>query len=177
MRRGKTRSRAAASRLASGLALVDPAPNMAIAFNAAPGTVAPDEQGPYGAYATSLTEMIAAGGLSLDDIFARLRLRVSDLTQGAEVPWYASQIDGPFFMTERVGRCAAAAEHDAGRRYPQQADAGFRQSPTMPMRRRSRSTRSPAMSNSSAFIRTVLIRSASPRCWRSAAKRLSGAAA
>ena len=45
--------------LASGLALVDPAPNMAIAFNAAPGTVAPDEQGPYGAYATSLTEMIA----------------------------------------------------------------------------------------------------------------------
>ena len=73
---------------------------MAIAFNAAPGTVAPDEQGPYGAYATSLTEMIAAGGLGLDDLFARLRLRVSDLTQGAEIPWYASQIDGPFFMTE-----------------------------------------------------------------------------
>ena len=87
--------------LASGLALVDPAPNTVIAFNAAPGTVAPDEQGPYGAYATSLTEMIAAGGLSLDDIFTRLRLRVSELTQGAEVPWYASQIDGPFFMTER----------------------------------------------------------------------------
>lgn len=87
--------------LASGLALVDPAPNTAIAFNAAPGTVAPDEQGPYGAYATSLTEMIAAGGLSLDDIFTRLRLRVSELTQGAEVPWYASQVDGPFFMTER----------------------------------------------------------------------------
>jgi uncharacterized caspase-like protein len=87
--------------LASGLALVDPAPNTAIAFNAAPGTVVPDEQGPYGAYATSLTEMIATGGLSLDDIFTRLRLRVSELTQGAEVPWYASQITGPFFMTER----------------------------------------------------------------------------
>ena len=86
--------------LAGGLALVEPMPSMAIAFNAAPGTVAPDEQGPYGAYATSLTEMIAAGGLGLDDVFARLRLRVSDLTQGAEVPWYASQIDGPFFMTE-----------------------------------------------------------------------------
>jgi len=86
--------------LAGGLALVEPTPSMAIAFNAAPGTVAPDEQGPYGAYATSLTEMIAAGGLGLDDLFARLRLRVSDLTQGAEVPWYASQIDGPFIMTE-----------------------------------------------------------------------------
>jgi uncharacterized caspase-like protein len=88
--------------LASGLALVDPVPSMAIAFNAAPGTVAPDEQGPYGAYATSLTEMIAAGGLGLDDLFARLRLRVSDLTQGAAVPWYAAQIDGPFFFTERA---------------------------------------------------------------------------
>ena len=53
--------------LAGGLALVEPMPSMAIAFNAAPGTVAPDEQGPYGAYATSLTEMIAAGGLGLDE--------------------------------------------------------------------------------------------------------------
>jgi uncharacterized caspase-like protein len=88
--------------LASGLALVDPIPGMAIAFNAAPGTVAPEEQGPYGAYASALTEMIAAGGLGLDDLFARLRLRVSDLTQGAEVPWYVSQIDTPFYMTERA---------------------------------------------------------------------------
>src|SRR5580692_5094178 len=88
--------------LASGLALVEPPPSMAIAFNNAPGTVAPDEPGPYGAYATALTEMIGAGGLSLDDIFTQVRLRVSEQTQGAQVPWYASQIDGPFFMTERV---------------------------------------------------------------------------
>ncbi len=88
--------------LASGLALVDPAQGMAIAFNAAPGTVGPEEPGPYGAYASSLTEMIAAGGLGIDDLFARVRLRVSELTQGAEVPWYASHIDGPFFMTERT---------------------------------------------------------------------------
>ena len=88
--------------LAGGLALVDPGPNVAIAFNAAPGTVGPDEQGPYGAYATSLTEMIAAGGLGLDDVFARVRLRVSELTNGGEIPWYASQIEGPFFFTDRV---------------------------------------------------------------------------
>jgi hypothetical protein len=86
--------------LASGLALVNPVAGMAFAYNAAPGTVGPNEQGPYGSYATALTEMIAAGGLSLDDLFARVRLRVSDLTQGAEVPWYASALNGPFFMTE-----------------------------------------------------------------------------
>jgi uncharacterized caspase-like protein len=87
--------------LASGLALVDPASGMAIAFNAAPGTIGPEEPGPYGAYATALTEMIAAGGLSLDDVFARVRLRVSEVTNGGEVPWYASQINAPFFFTER----------------------------------------------------------------------------
>ncbi len=88
--------------LAGGLALIDPPPSLAVAFNAAPGTVGPDERGPYGAYATALAEMIGTGGLSLDDIFARVRLRVSELTQGAAVPWYASQIDGPFFLTERT---------------------------------------------------------------------------
>ncbi|HTV36429.1 MAG TPA: caspase domain-containing protein [Xanthobacteraceae bacterium] len=86
--------------LASGLALVDPVPGVALAFNAAPGTIAPNEQGPYGSYATALTEMIGTGGLSLDDIFTRIRLRVSDLTQGAEMPWYVSGLQQPFFMTE-----------------------------------------------------------------------------
>ena len=88
--------------LASGLALVDPDAGMTIAFNAAPGTVGPDEPGPYGAYATALTEMVAAGGLALDDVLTRVRLRVSEVTNGAEVPWYASRIDGPFFFTERA---------------------------------------------------------------------------
>jgi uncharacterized caspase-like protein len=88
--------------LASGLALVDPPQGMAIAFNSAPGTVGPDEQGPYGAYATALTEMIATGGLGLDDLFAWVRLRVSDTTKGTEIPWFASHIDGPFLVTERA---------------------------------------------------------------------------
>src|SRR3954468_15539401 len=44
--------------IASGLALVEPDPHMLIAFSAAPGTVAPNEHGPYGAYAQALAEMI-----------------------------------------------------------------------------------------------------------------------
>jgi uncharacterized caspase-like protein len=87
--------------LAGGLALVDPDPSTAIAFNAAPGTIGPNEPGPYGAFATALSEMIQTGGLGLDDLFARVRLRVDEITQGAEVPWYASQIKGPFEFTVR----------------------------------------------------------------------------
>jgi uncharacterized caspase-like protein len=88
--------------LAGGLALVDPDPNMLIAFNAAPGTVAPEGQGPYGAYAQALAEMIREGGLSLDDVFDRTRLRVNEVTQGAQVPWNASKINVPFVFFDRA---------------------------------------------------------------------------
>jgi len=72
--------------IASGLALVTPPDDMLVAFNAAPGTVAPTEQGPYGIYAQSLAEMIRTGGLSLPDVFDRVRLRVNETSKGAEVP-------------------------------------------------------------------------------------------
>ncbi|BCM18181.1 caspase family protein [Mesorhizobium sp. J8] len=88
--------------LASGLALVDPDPNMLIAFNTAPGTVAPEGKGPYGAYAQALAEMIREAGLSLDEVFDRTRLRVNEVTQGAEVPWDASKISAPFVFFERA---------------------------------------------------------------------------
>ncbi|RUW84995.1 caspase family protein [Mesorhizobium sp. M1E.F.Ca.ET.063.01.1.1] len=88
--------------LAGGLALVDPDPNMLIAFNAAPGTVAPEGKGPYGAYAQALAEMMREGGLPLEDVFDRTRLRVNEVTEGAEVPWDASKISAPFVFFDRA---------------------------------------------------------------------------
>ena len=88
--------------LAGGLALAEAAPNMLMAFNAAPGTVAPDESGPYGAYAQALTEMIREGGLTPSQVFDGVRLRVSEATKGAQVPWSASRISAPFVFFERA---------------------------------------------------------------------------
>jgi uncharacterized caspase-like protein len=87
--------------LASGLALVDAAPNMLIAFNAAPGTVAPNDTGSYGVYAQSLAEMIRTGGLSLPDVFDRLRLRVSETSKGAQIPWDDQKIQVQFSFFDR----------------------------------------------------------------------------
>jgi uncharacterized caspase-like protein len=78
--------------LAGGLALVEPGPGELIAFNAAPGSAAPAETGPYGVYAQALTEMLREGGLPLDEAFARTRLRVSEQTRGAQVPWSESTL-------------------------------------------------------------------------------------
>ncbi|UPK31990.1 caspase family protein [Bradyrhizobium sp. 186] len=87
--------------IASGLALVEPDPNMLIAFNAAPGTVAPEEPGPYGIYAQSLAEMIRTGGLSLPEVFDRVRLRVNEASKGAQVPWDEQKISAQFSFFER----------------------------------------------------------------------------
>ncbi|MBR7514053.1 hypothetical protein KC219_28235, partial [Mycobacterium tuberculosis] len=60
--------------------------------------------GPYGAYAHALAEMIRVGGLRLDDVFDRTRLRVSDATKGGELPWNASKFRTPFlFFDEGPG--------------------------------------------------------------------------
>ena len=98
--------------IAGGLALVEPDPHMLIAFNAAPGTVAPNEQGNYGVYAQSLAEMIRTGGLPLPEVFNRLRLRVNDASKGAQVPWDAEKIDAPFMFFDRAPDAPAQAAPD-----------------------------------------------------------------
>src|SRR6266852_2673392 len=98
--------------LASGLALVEPDAHMLIAFNAAPGTIAPTEQGPYGVYAQSLAEMIRTGGLSLPEVFNRVRLRVNDASKGAQVPWDAQKVDAPFMFFDRAPDAPAPAPSD-----------------------------------------------------------------
>jgi len=102
--------------LAGGLALVEPEPGVLIAFNAAPGTVAPEGQGPYGPYAQALAEMLREGGLPLAGVFDRARLRVNDMTKGAEVAWYASKVETPLVFFERASDApppAVSSEQEA----------------------------------------------------------------
>src|SRR3984893_8825317 len=88
--------------LAGGLALVEPEQGTLIAFNATPGTVAQNEAGPYSSYAQALAEMMREGGLPVTDLFNRVRLRVNEITKGAQVPWNASKLQAPFYFFERA---------------------------------------------------------------------------
>ncbi|MBI3434557.1 MAG: caspase family protein, partial [Proteobacteria bacterium] len=93
--------------LASGLALVDPEPGVLVAFNAAPGTVAPERAGPYSPYAQALAEMMREGGISAAEIFTRVRLRVNEQTKGAEVPWDAANLSSSVVFFERAADAPA----------------------------------------------------------------------
>ncbi len=88
--------------LAPGLALVDPEPGELIAFNAAPGTLAGDEQGAYGVYGKTLAGAMRQGGVDIAEVFDQTRVLVNAATEGALLPWSASKLDGPYFIFERA---------------------------------------------------------------------------
>ena len=90
------------SPLAPGLALVDPEPGELIAFNAAPGTLAGDEQGPYGVFGKTLAGAMRQGGVDVVEVFDQTRVTVNQLTQGALLPWSASKLTEPYYIFERA---------------------------------------------------------------------------
>jgi len=102
--------------LAGGLALYEPGPSLLLAFNAAPGTIAPPEPGPYGVYAHALAEMIRAGGLPIAQVFDQTRLRVLEETKGAQIPWNSQGIDTPFLFFERTSQAPPRGVDDAALR-------------------------------------------------------------
>ena len=111
--------------LASGLALVERDLGSLVAFNAAPGTVAPVREGEaYGAYARALAEMIRDGGVPLKDVFDQVRLRVSDLTKGAMVPWDADKSRCAFHVLRTRARRTGAALQRRTFHAPGRAPAG-----------------------------------------------------
>ena len=95
--------------LAGGLALVEADPGSLYAFNAAPGTIAPDEPGPYGAYAQALAEMLRQGGVPIDAAFAQARLRANEATRGAITPWDAANITPPLILLEAAANAPATS--------------------------------------------------------------------
>jgi uncharacterized caspase-like protein len=90
------------SPLAPGLALVDPEPGQLVAYNAAPGTLAGDEQGPYGVFGKTLAGAMRQGGVDVVEVFDQTRVTVNQLTQGALLPWSAAKLTEPYYIFERA---------------------------------------------------------------------------
>ena len=95
--------------IASGLALVEPPAGFLVAFSAAPNTVAPEAQPPYGPYATAFVEVMREPGLPVEEVFAAVRLRVHEQTQGQQTPWHDSNLQAPFVFFEPTEEAAEEA--------------------------------------------------------------------
>lgn len=91
----------------AGLALPDVPPGISLAMNAAPGTLAAPEPGPYGSYALALGAAMREPGLPIDEVFVRTRLHVSALTAGAQTPWHSPASGPAFTLLERPATALA----------------------------------------------------------------------
>jgi uncharacterized caspase-like protein len=85
-------------RLAIGLGAVDAPRHTLVAFSVAPGMVADDGPGPYGAFATAVAEMTRTPGLELAEVFARIRARTHEATKGRQTPWDMSAVGSPLVL-------------------------------------------------------------------------------
>ncbi len=94
-RRASAAVPAAGQGACAGLEAIEPPQGMLIAYSSAPGTVAPDRPGDYGAYATAIAEMLRAPGIDLETAFTHIRSRTHQTTEGQQTPWHVSALGEP----------------------------------------------------------------------------------
>lgn len=85
---------------AQGLAKMDAPTGSLIAYATAPGSVAADGEGRNGVYTRNLLRHLGTQGLSVEEMFKRVRLGVVADTQKTQVPWEASSLTGDFRFAE-----------------------------------------------------------------------------
>lgn len=81
-----------------GLASVDAPSGTLIAYATAPGSVANDGPGNNGTYTGELIRAIQSPGVKIEDVFKHVRSAVREDTQGRQVPWEASSLEGDFYF-------------------------------------------------------------------------------
>jgi hypothetical protein len=104
------RSRSAAA----GLALMEAPVGAIIAFATAPGAEASDGDGKNGIYTQHLLQYMTQPGLKVEDVFKRVRLAVRQRTNGAQIPWENTSLEGDFyFVPPTVAEASATAPPSA----------------------------------------------------------------
>ncbi|MBM6581430.1 caspase family protein, partial [Microvirga sp. BT689] len=102
--------------IARGLALMEAPSGFLMAFSSAPNIVSADGPGPYGPYATALAEMLRQPGLSVDEVFARARLRTHEATDGLQIPWHSANLGNASFVFFEQAETAPAPRVREARR-------------------------------------------------------------
>ena len=89
---------------ARGLASIDAPSGTLIAYATAPGKLARDGDGANGLYTAELVKAVRESSLRLEDVFKRVRASVRRQSNGEQIPWEASSVEGDFVFN--LGRVA-----------------------------------------------------------------------
>ncbi len=93
-----------------GLAAIDAAQGVLIAYATAPGSVAADGDGENGLYTQELLKALARPGLSAEQVFKQVRIGVSEHSGGLQIPWESSSLTGELIFNRASGRVGRSAE-------------------------------------------------------------------
>ena len=84
----------------NGLASISAPSGTLIAYATAPGSVASDGDGQNGLYTQELLFNMKTIGLSIEEVFKRVRISVREKTQGNQTPWESSSLTGDFYFVK-----------------------------------------------------------------------------
>ena len=83
-----------------GLSQLDAPIGSLVAFATAPGSVASDGKGTNGLYTQHLLANIERPGMSIEEVFKRVRLGVRLDSNGGQIPWESTSLEGEFIFFE-----------------------------------------------------------------------------
>jgi Caspase domain len=91
-----------------GLAAVDAARGTLVAYATAPGSVAADGDGSNGLYTEELLQALRVPGLKVEEVFKRVRVGVTNRSNGVQTPWESSSLTGDLVVNVTVNVTTAA---------------------------------------------------------------------
>ncbi|MFM7506766.1 MAG: caspase domain-containing protein, partial [Rubrivivax sp.] len=85
---------------AQGLAPMEAPVGTLVAFATAPGAVASDGTGSNGLYTQHLLSAMRRPGAKVEDVFKQVRAAVRRDSQGKQIPWEATSLEGDLYIVE-----------------------------------------------------------------------------
>lgn len=82
----------------SGLAHMSAPTGTIVAYATAPGKTADDGTGSNGLYTSSLLKQLEIPGLTIEQVFKRVRADLNAKTQGGQIPWESTSLTGDFYF-------------------------------------------------------------------------------
>lgn len=94
---------------APGLAKMDAALGTLVSFATSPGSLAEDGSSGNSPYSRHLAAAMREPGLRIEDVLKRVRSRVREETQGRQITWDNSSLEGDFYFHPGEARASTAA--------------------------------------------------------------------
>jgi len=98
----------------NGLAFMNAPSGSLIAYATSPGNVASDGAGENGMYTSALLNHIGTSGITVEQVFKRVRMEVEEKTGKSQTPWESTSLKGDFYFLKETAPAHVDSLHYTG---------------------------------------------------------------